>query len=87
MKSLTTTNIILLPCYPTPGSAHCALAPYWFNKLYSIENDSIKKTMTGYQDSSRGGCVTVELVVNKEGQHRVLLSGPCVTVLKATVVV
>ena len=43
--------------------------------------------MTGYQDSSRGGCVCVELVVNTEGQSRVLLSGPCVTVLKATVLI
>ena len=43
--------------------------------------------MTGYQDSSRGGCVTVELVVNKEGHHRVNLTGPCVTVMKATVYV
>ena len=43
--------------------------------------------MRGYQDSSRGGCVCVELVENSEGQSRVLLSGPSVTVLKATIVV
>ena len=55
---------------PVTGAAHCALTPYWAGKLG-------KARMVGYQASSRGGVVRVEL-----NGERVLLSGHAVTVLK-----
>ena len=61
---------------PVTGSAHCALAVYWGEKL--------KKTaLTGYQASKRGGFVKVELL---EGQ-RVKLIGNATTVIKGTMMV
>ena len=51
------------------GAAHCALTPYWSERLGKTE-------MTGYQASERGGIVGVKL-----GQGRVYLSGKAVTVL------
>lgn len=56
---------------PVTGSAHCALAPYWAEKLG-------KDTLTGYQASMRGGTVFCTL----KGR-RVLLGGRAVTVLRA----
>jgi len=58
---------------PVTGSAHCALALYWGEKL----NQTI---LTGYQASERGGFVKVELLPNK----KVKLIGEAVTVLKGT---
>ena len=48
---------------PVTGSAHCLLAPYWGGRLG-------KSKMVGYQASSRGGVVQVEL----RGE-RVILGG------------
>ena len=54
---------------PVTGSAHCALAPYWGERLGKTE-------MTAYQVSARGGTVRVRLA----GQ-RVILGGQAVTVM------
>lgn len=59
-----------VPEDPVTGSAHCALGPYWAEKLG-------KADLTGYQASARGG--TVRVGVRGE---RVLLSGGAVTVLR-----
>jgi predicted PhzF superfamily epimerase YddE/YHI9 len=59
-----------IPEDPVTGSAHCALAPYWAQKLR-------KNRMSAYQASSRGGEVGVEL----RGE-RVSLFGKAVTVLR-----
>jgi PhzF family phenazine biosynthesis protein len=59
---------------PVTGSAHCALAPYWGERLGKSE-------MVGHQLSARGGVVHVRL----EGD-RVLLSGRAVTVLRGRLV-
>lgn len=57
---------------PVTGSAHCALAPYWSERLHKTE-------MTGFQASPRGGVVGVR--VNGD---RVVLSGQAVTVLEGS---
>jgi predicted PhzF superfamily epimerase YddE/YHI9 len=57
---------------PVTGSAHCALAPYWAEKLG-------KTALTGYQASTRGGTVLCTVA-----GHRVVLGGRAVTVLRAT---
>jgi PhzF family phenazine biosynthesis protein len=56
------------------GSAHCALAPFWSER---IGRDSL----TGYQVSSRGGVVRTRMA----GQ-RVFLGGQAVTVLRGELV-
>lgn len=61
-----------VPEDPVTGSAHCALAVYWSERLGRYE-------MTGYQASRRGGFVRVVL----EGD-RVKLIGLATTVLTAT---
>lgn len=55
---------------PVTGSAHCALGPYWAERVGRQE-------MTGYQCSTRGGMVRVRL----EGD-RAILAGQAVTVLR-----
>lgn len=55
---------------PVTGSAHCALAPFWHDRLHKTE-------FLAYQASSRGGMLKVRL----EGD-RVFLSGQAVTVLR-----
>jgi PhzF family phenazine biosynthesis protein len=55
---------------PVTGSAHCALAPYWGEKLG-------KQEMVGYQASKRGGVVRV-----RASGERVILGGQAVTVLR-----
>jgi predicted PhzF superfamily epimerase YddE/YHI9 len=60
---------------PVTGSAHCALAPYWGERLGKTE-------MTGYQASARGGVVRVRL-----GGDRVILGGQAVTVMAGDLVV
>ena len=55
---------------PVTGSAHCALTPYWAEKLGRTE-------MTAYQASARGGIVRVRL----DGD-RVKMRGQAVTVLR-----
>jgi PhzF family phenazine biosynthesis protein len=52
------------------GSAHCALAPYWAERLG-------RNTLVGYQASPRGGTVRVE-----DAGERVILGGKAVTVIK-----
>lgn len=55
---------------PVTGSAHCALASYWSEKLN-------KSKLLGYQASVRGGYVGVE----NQPSGRVILSGHAVTTL------
>jgi PhzF family phenazine biosynthesis protein len=59
-----------VPEDPVTGSAHCALGPYWSEKLG-------KRDLVGYQASARGGVVRVGV----RGE-RVLLAGKAVTVLR-----
>jgi len=59
-----------VPEDPVTGSAHCALAPYWCERLHRAE-------LTGYQASPRGGVVRVRLAGD-----RVTLGGQAVTVLR-----
>ncbi len=56
---------------PVTGSAHCALGPFWRERLG-------KDVLTGYQSSRRGGVVRVEV----QGD-RVLLSGRAITIMSA----
>jgi PhzF family phenazine biosynthesis protein len=57
---------------PVTGSAHCALGPYWAQKLG-------KGSVTGYQASKRGGTVRVEVRGDRVG-----LAGRAVTVVEGT---
>ncbi|HET9016745.1 MAG TPA: PhzF family phenazine biosynthesis protein [Thermomicrobiaceae bacterium] len=59
---------------PVTGSAHCALAPYWAERLGRTE-------LTGHQVSARGGVVRVALA-----GERVKLQGQAVTVLRGELV-
>ena len=59
---------------PVTGSAHCALAPFWAERLG-------KNEMTAFQASPRGGVVKVKLAGN-----RVLLRGQAVTILRGELV-
>ena len=59
-----------VPEDPVTGSAHCALAPFWSERLKKTE-------MIAYQASPRGGVVRVSL-----GGERVKLAGTAVTVLR-----
>lgn len=56
---------------PVTGSAHCALGPFWGERLG-------KSQLRGYQASRRGGIVGVRIA-----GVRVQLSGTAVTVLRA----
>ena len=60
-----------VPEDPVTGSAHCALTPFWSERLHKTE-------MSAYQASARGGVVRVRL----EGGARVILGGQAVTVLR-----
>lgn len=60
---------------PVTGSAHCALAPYWAERLN-------KTTFLAWQASARGGELRVDLTGD-----RVRLSGHAVTVLKGELTV
>ena len=60
---------------PVTGSAHCALAPFWAERLG-------KTKMTGYQASARGGMVQVEV-----SGDRVLLGGQAITTLRGELLV
>jgi PhzF family phenazine biosynthesis protein len=59
---------------PVTGSAHCALAPFWAERLG-------KNEMTAFQASARGGVVKV-----RSAGDRVLLRGKAVTVLRGELV-
>ena len=63
-----------LPEDPVTGSAHCALGPFWGERLGRTE-------LVGYQVSRRGGTVRVRLAGN-----RVFLGGQAVTVLRGELV-
>ncbi len=58
---------------PVTGSAHCALAPYWQQKLE-------KNTFKAYQASERGG--TLELEIKGD---RVYLTGEALTIIKGEI--
>lgn len=58
---------------PVTGSAHCALGPYWGQKLGKDE-------VVGYQASPRGGVVRIAL-----RGDRVALTGKAVTILRGTI--
>lgn len=62
------------------GSAHCALAPYWFDKLKPLAAPESNEMLQGYQSSSRGGMVQVSL-----SGDRVLLSGSCITTMTSII--
>ncbi|KAE9611495.1 putative phenazine biosynthesis PhzF protein [Lupinus albus] len=62
---------------PVTGSAHCALALYWSNKLG-------KSDFNAYQASPRGGVLNVHL---DEQNQRVLLRGKAVTVMEGCLLV
>lgn len=57
-----------IPEDPVTGSAHCSLGPYWAERLG-------RRALQGYQASSRGGLVGVEMT-----DDRVLLKGKAITV-------
>jgi PhzF family phenazine biosynthesis protein len=63
-----------IPEDPVTGSAHCCLAPFWQDRLH-------KQQMMGYQASSRGGYVRVEV-----RGDRVLLAGQAVTTMRGELV-
>lgn len=56
---------------PVTGSAHCALAPYWADRLG-------KNRLTAHQVSARGGDLRCDVTTTDQGQ-RVLLAGKAVT--------
>jgi PhzF family phenazine biosynthesis protein len=59
---------------PVTGAAHCALVPYWAERLG-------KSAMTAFQASPRGG-----VVHGRVARDRVLLSGQAVTVFQGELV-
>ena len=59
---------------PVTGSAHCALAPFWGERLGKVE-------MIGEQASRRGGKVRVEL-----RKDRVMLEGRAITTLRGELI-
>jgi len=61
-----------VPEDPVTGSAHCALAPYWADRIN-------RRRLTGRQTSTRGGTVQVE--VTDDGH--VELAGEAITVFRA----
>jgi PhzF family phenazine biosynthesis protein len=60
---------------PVTGSAHCALAPFWAERLGKTE-------LVAYQASPRGGVIRIRLLDN-----RVKLGGRAVTVLRGELMV
>ncbi|GLU49826.1 PhzF family phenazine biosynthesis protein [Nocardiopsis ansamitocini] len=60
-----------VPEDPVTGSAHTALAPYWAARLG-------RGSLTGFQCSTRGGRLSLELSADAPG--RVLIGGTAVTV-------
>ena len=61
------------------GSAHCALGPFWAQRL------GVKGVLTGYQASQRGGLIAMRLS-GQPPQQRVALIGRCATTLRGEVV-
>ncbi|MEO8514547.1 MAG: PhzF family phenazine biosynthesis protein, partial [Ignavibacteria bacterium] len=58
---------------PVTGSAHCALAPYWKERLG-------KDTFKAYQASERGGILGLKVIGD-----RVILAGDAVTVISGQI--
>jgi PhzF family phenazine biosynthesis protein len=67
-----------VPEDPVTGSAHCALGPYWADRLG-------RTTLTGRQVSDRGG--TVRVALSSPDADRVELSGQAVTTLRGRLAV
>ena len=65
---------------PVTGSAHCALAPYWADRIGRTD-------LVGRQVSARGGTVHCSVATDEDGADRVLLSGAAVTVTRGELVV
>lgn len=63
-----------VPEDPVTGSAHCALAPFWIERLG-------REPLVGYQASARGGRVRVQ---RSEDGARIRLGGQAVTVLRGS---
>ena len=61
-----------VPEDPVTGSAHCALAPYWADRLGKV-------ALCAFQASARGGVVRVRVAADGD---RVILGGQAVTVLR-----
>jgi PhzF family phenazine biosynthesis protein len=59
---------------PVTGSAHCALGPFWAQRLE-------KKSVRGYQVSKRGGYVGVDVLGD-----RVVIRGRAVTVVRGELI-
>lgn len=66
-----------VPEDPVTGSAHCALGPFWADRLD-------RSDLVGRQVSARGGTVRIRMDAN--AQDRLLLMGQAVTVLRAELV-
>lgn len=64
-----------VPEDPVTGSAHCALGPFWSDRLG-------RKVLHAYQASRRGGEITTEVA-----GERVLLRGKALTVMQGVVLV
>lgn len=62
---------------PVCGSAHCALAPYWSQKLGKLE-------LVAHAASPRGGIVNIHF---DEQNQRVLLRGKAVMVMEGSILV
>lgn len=67
-----------VPEDPVTGSAHCALAPYWSQRLG-------KNNLLGYQASERGGHVGMRLHADRPG--RVELLGQAITTMQGVITV
>ena len=57
------------------GSAHCALAPYFAEKLN-------KQSVVGFQQSARGGVVQCRLDTKPSGEQTVELTGTAALVVR-----
>lgn len=72
-----------IPEDPFTGSAHCALANYWFAK-FNIKREEGKRTeaLDAFQASARGGAVKVSII-----NDRVILGGKGITTMTCKVLV
>lgn len=63
---------------PVTGSAHCALMPYWAERLGSSH-------LIAKQVSARGGDLDCELVTTESGAELVVLRGTCMDYLTGSI--
>lgn len=55
---------------PVTGSAHCALAPYYYNMMNGYhKEDLMNNTLIGYQTSKRGGIVSCQISDDEQNVH------------------